>query len=160
MAEVTETKLPGVGIRHDFATSSGERLAVLAHRGGRREILVYDRADPDTCSMVLHLSVDDTRTLAELLGTSQVSQALNAMEQQIEGLAIDWVTIAGRSEMVGKSLAEAALRDRTGASVVALIRGEDTIAAPSATESLQADDVAVAVGTPEGLAQLRSLLGS
>jgi K+:H+ antiporter subunit KhtT len=68
MAEVTETPLPGVGVRHEFTTAAGERLVILSHRTGRREIAVYDRADPDASTTVLHLTPDDTRTLAELLG--------------------------------------------------------------------------------------------
>lgn len=160
MPEVTETQLPGVGVRHEFSTESGERVAVLSHRGGRREILVYDRADPDACNTVIHLSTDDTRTMAELLGGSQVSQALAAVEQQIEGLAIDWVKIAKGSAMVGQTIAGSGVRGRTGASIVALVRGEQTIAAPGPDEQLESGDVAVAVGTPDGLRELRTMLSA
>jgi K+/H+ antiporter YhaU regulatory subunit KhtT len=45
MPEVYETRLPGVGVRHDFTTAEGERVAVLTHRGGRRELAVYERDD-------------------------------------------------------------------------------------------------------------------
>src|SRR3712207_7946820 len=51
--------LPGVGVRHQFTTSGGERLAVLTHRNGRRELAIYDRRDPDACSTLLHLDRDD-----------------------------------------------------------------------------------------------------
>ena len=157
MADVTETKLPGVGIRHEFATSSGERLAVLSHRTGRREIAVYDRADPDACSTVLHLSTDDTRTLADLLGGSPVSEAVTGV-QQLEGVALDWLRIRDGSSQAGKTIGEGRLRTRTGTSVVALIRGDHTLPAPGPEEVLNAGDVVVAVGTPEGLRQLRELL--
>ena len=40
MPEVRETMLPGVGVRHEFETADGERVAVLTHRGGRRELAV------------------------------------------------------------------------------------------------------------------------
>jgi len=157
MADVTETKLPGVGIRHEFATSSGERLAVLSHRTGRREIAVYDRADPDACSTVLHLSTDDTRTLADLLGGSPVSEAVTGV-QQLEGVALDWLRIRDGSSQAGKTIGEGRLRTRTGTSVVALVRGDHTLPAPGPEEVLNAGDVVVAVGTPEGLRQLRELL--
>ena len=68
MAEVIETRLPGVGVRHEFATGRGERVCVLSHRDGRREISIFDRHDPDASATVLHLTPDDSRTLAELLG--------------------------------------------------------------------------------------------
>ena len=88
MAEVFETKLPGVGVRHDFVTEDGERVGVIVHRTGRREIVVYDSDDPDACSPMLDLSSTDTRVLGELLGTSQVSQTVGAVQQELDGLAI------------------------------------------------------------------------
>ena len=36
MADVRETKLPGVGVRHDFTTDDGRDVGVLVHRDGRR----------------------------------------------------------------------------------------------------------------------------
>lgn len=159
MPEVTEVRLPGVGVRHDYTTEAGERVGVLTHRGGRREILVYDRDDPDRCRAVLHLSNDDTRTLAELLGAPQVSEALTSV-QRIEGLAIDWLAIAAESRFSASTIAEGRFRTRTGASIVAIIRGDTTVPSPGPDQRLEAGDVVVAVGTPEGLAQLRDLLGS
>ena len=50
MADVRETKLPGVGVRHEFTTADGTDIGVLVHHDGRREILVYDSDDPDACS--------------------------------------------------------------------------------------------------------------
>jgi len=158
MAEVTEIRLPGVGVRHEFTTSSGERLGVLSHRSGRRELVVYHRDDPDAATTILHLSQDDTRTLAELLGASQVSEALMAVQQDVEGLAIDWITLPDHSRVAGATIAEGQFRTRTGASIVAVIRGETTVPAPGPEHRLEAGDVAVAVGTAEGLVQLRDLL--
>ncbi|MFP5319353.1 MAG: cation:proton antiporter regulatory subunit [Acidimicrobiia bacterium] len=158
MAEVTEIRLPGVGVRHEFTTSSGERLGVLAHRSGRREIVVYHRDDPDAASTILHLSPDDTRTLAELLGASQVSEAVMTVQQELEGLAIDWITLPEHSGFAGATIAEGQFRTRTGASIVAVMRGDTTIPAPGPEHRFEPGDVAVAVGTMEGLAQLRDLL--
>jgi len=160
MPEVTEIQLPGVGVRHEFTTAGGERVGVVSHRTGRRELVVYDRHDPDRCTTVLHLSPDDTRALSELLGATQVSEALIAVQQRVEGLAIDWVTIPPGSRAVGTSLGEGQFRSRTGVSIVAVARGSTTIAAPGPDHRFEAGDVAVAVGTPDGLAQLQGLLGS
>jgi TrkA domain protein len=160
VAEVRETLLPGVGVRHEFTTSSGERVAVLTHRSGRRELAIYDRADPDACTAVLHLSPDDTRTLAELIGASQVSEALVAVQQQVEGLAIDWPTVAAGSKFAGATIADGQFRSQTGASIVAIVRRGATSPAPDPGTTLEAGDVVVAVGTPEGLSRLRALLGS
>lgn len=158
MPDVTEIRLPGVGVRHEFTTADGERVGVLSHRSGRREIVVYDRDDPDRCSRVLGLSPDDTTTLAELLGAPHVSEAM-ASVQRIEGLAIDWITVPPGSTFVGASIGEGRFRTRTGASIVAVVRGDTTVLGPGPDHRFEAGDVAVAVGTPEGLDQLRELLG-
>lgn len=158
MREVTEVRLPGVGVRHEFTTESGERLAVLSHRSGRRELVVYDRHDPDAAGTVVHLTPEDTRTLGELLGATQVSEALDAVHHQLEGLAIDWITVPPRSRFANATIAEGQFRTRTGVSIVAVVRGETTMPAPGPEHRFQPGDVAVAVGTPDGLAQLRNLL--
>jgi TrkA domain protein len=39
--DVRETRLPGVGLRYEFGTRDGERIAVIASRGGDFEFFVY-----------------------------------------------------------------------------------------------------------------------
>jgi len=160
VAEVTETQLPGVGVRYEFTTHDGALLGVLHHHGGRREIVVYDEDDPDRASSVVELDADDSRTLSELLGATQVTEAVRVMQQRIEGLTLEWIELTPRSSMIGRTIADGELRTRTGTSVVAVIRGETTEPAPGPDFAFQAGDVAVAVGTPEGLELLRVALRS
>lgn len=158
MSQVSETRLPGVGVRHDFVTHEGDRIGVLSHRTGRRELFLYDRDDPDSCRSVIHLDLDDTRTLSELLGGSKVSESVAAVQQQVEGLAIDWVTVDAGSTYAGATIADSELRTRTGVTIVAVVRGEQTVPAPGPDFVLEAGDVAVVVGTPEGIATAFDLL--
>jgi TrkA domain protein len=160
MPEIEETKLPGVGVRHELTTAGGERLAVLTHRSGRRELAIYDERDPDACRTLLHLDADDTRALAEVLGGSQVREVVSAVQQEVEGLAIDWVTLPDGAHAAGATIADGGFRTRTGSSIVAVLRDGATIAAPGPELALEVGDVIVAVGTPEGLDQLRALLTS
>jgi len=157
MVNVERTELPGVGVRYDFVTGAGARVGVLVHRTGRRELLVYDSRDADSCRAVIRLEPEEAGTLTELLGTSQVSEQLAAM-QRIEGLAIDWLTVAESSACAGRTLRDSALRELTGVSVVAVVRGDETIPAPAPDFQLATGDSVVAVGTPEGIAQLFALL--
>lgn len=158
MAEVQETKLPGVGVRHEFDTDTGERVGVIVHRDGRREIVVYDRNDPDACSTMVDLSASDTRTMAELLGASQVTEAVAEVQQNIDGLAIEWIALTDASSAIGSTIRDGEYRTRTGASIVAVIRGTQTVPAPDPEFDFQIGDTAVAVGTTEGLALLRDKL--
>ena len=159
MTDVTETQLPGVGVRHEFITSGGERIAVLSHRSGRREIAVYARDDPDRATTVLHLSEDDSHTLADVLGANRVTEALTSVQQRVAGLVLDWVPVSSGAAGAGRTIGAGHFRSHTGASIIAIVRGDITIPAPGPDHVLEAGDVAVAVGTLDGLAKLRSLLG-
>ena len=158
MAQVREIKLPGVGVRHEFTTEAGQDVGVLVRHDGRREILVYDTDDPDACSSLVTLSAADTRTVAELLGASQVTEAVSAVQQEIEGLAIEWLEVAPTSAAAGATIGDGMYRTQTGSSIVAIIRAGQSIPAPGPEHDLQAGDVIVAVGTVEGLASMRELM--
>ena len=160
MADITEIQLPGVGVRYEFTSTDGDNVGVVCHHGGRREVVVYTRDDPDRADSVLSLGADDSRTLSDLLGASQVSEAMSAMEQRIEGLALDWLEVTAASSLAGHTLADGDLRSRTGASIVAVIRGETTEPAPGPDFVLEPGDMAVAVGSSESLEQLRIALRS
>ncbi len=157
MREITEVQLPGVGVRFEFESARGERIVVVAHRGGRHEVALYGRGDPDAGRTVLELDAVDATTLAEILGAPRLTEAAAAM-QRIEGLAIDWVSVERGSTAAGATIADGQYRTKTGASIVAVIRGITSFPAPEPRFVLSAGDVAVAVGTAEGLTQLRALL--
>lgn len=154
MAEVEETQLPGIGIRYEFVTGAGERIGVLLHRTGRRDLLVYRADDPDECALTLDLGADDARTLAELLGASRVVEQLANLHQDVEGLSIDWIEIADGAEWAGKTLRDAAVHTETGVSIVALVGSSGAIAAPGAEDVLAPGSTAVAVGAADGVRAL------
>ena len=158
MPEVTETELPGFGMRYEFETAEGRQLGVIVRRGGTRDLLVYDEDDPDRCTETVPLDPEAGQVLAELLGGTKVTQRLAEVQQQIEGLVIEWVSLGEGSPAVGRTIGELEIRSRTGASVVAIVHGDDAEPAPGPDQELHADDVVVAVGTTEGIQQVRTLL--
>ena len=158
MSNVEQTRLPGVGIRHDFSTRAGQRVGVITHRVGHRELIIYAEDDPDAVSETVRLTEDDSQTLAELLGASRVTEAVEAIRQTIEGLALDWLPITDNWWCSGRTIADSQLRRKTGVSIVAIIRGDETIPSPEPEQRLDAGDTVVVVGTPEGIERATTLL--
>ena len=156
--DIQETNLPGVGLRHDFTTKAGRQLGVVTHRTGRRDLLVYDRNDPDACQEVIQLTDDEADALAELLGAARLVEHLAGL-QRIEGLAIDWLPIRPGSPYAGRAIADTQARSRTGVSIVAILRGDRTIPAPTPDAGLDPGDTLVVVGTADGIKELSKLLG-
>jgi TrkA domain protein len=158
MTEVREVELPGVGVRHEFSTEEGDKVGVVSHRSGGREIYLADPDDPDRFKRALRLSAEDARTLAEILGASRVAAQLAELQQKIEGLAIDWLPVRADSPYAERPIGDARLRTRTGVSVVAVIRGEQAIPAPGPDVRVQPGDYLVVIGTARGIEQAVELL--
>jgi K+:H+ antiporter subunit KhtT len=158
--EIEETDLPGVGLRFEFVTDAGNRIGVIHHRSGRRELFACEADDPDAVSVSLRLSDDESHALADALGGSTVVENLNTLEQRIEGLAIDWLGVDDGTPYVGRTLGEAGVRTRTGVSVVAVIRGDTAVPAPGPEFLVMASDVLVVVGTTDGIASVKQILSS
>ena len=160
MVKFEQTQLPGVGVRHDFATESGRRIGVITRHGGRRELLLYREDDPDSCIATMHLEESDRAALVEMLGGSQVTQTLDELQQRVEGLAIDWLSITREWFADGKTIADTQMRRRTGVSIVAILRGASTVPSPEPSQRLQGGDTVVVVGTPDGIEAARAVLRS
>ena len=158
MRTVTEIPLPGIGVRYEFVSEDGVHLGVVHHRSGMREVVAFERHDPDTSHDVVRLSPEDSRTLAELLGVSQVTKDLAELEQDVEGLAVDRLPLAVTSPFAGRTIGDTGARTRTGASIVAVLRAGSPHPAPGPEFGLDGGDVLVVVGTPRGIEELAVLL--
>jgi TrkA domain protein len=157
MATITQTSLPGVGIRYEMELGSGQRVGVLAHRTGRRELFVYSESDPDAVATEVAFSGEEAKVLADLLGATQVVESLHKI-QQIEGLGIDWIELSPRSSFAGRTIADSEVRTRTGVSIVAVLREGTAFPAPEPDFLFAPGDTAVVVGTPEGIGAATALL--
>lgn len=158
MSEVREVNLPGVGVRHDFTTERGQPIGVLIHHDGRRELLVYDKADPDACSSIVKLTGDESRTLSELLGASNVVEQADLVQHELEGTSIQWIQIPVGSDADGMAIGAGGFRTKLGTSIIAVIRSGYPVPAPDADFVLEGNDLVVAVGTSGGLDALRMFL--
>lgn len=158
MTEISETPLPGVGVRHDFVCDSGRRVGVVSHHSGRRDLILYDRDDPDRVGETVSMSTDEARSLGALLGGPSIVERFDDLRQQIVGLEIAWLPISPKSRLVGRPLGDSQMRTRTGVSIVALLRGETAIPAPGPDDVMLGDDVAVVVGTDEGIDEAARIL--
>jgi TrkA domain protein len=157
---VSETPLPGIGVRYEFVTDDGARLGVIHHRTGLRELVLFELEDPDTSHDLVRLSAEDSRTLAELLGVSQVAKDLAELERDVEGLAVDRLPLPLASPFDGRTIGDTAARTRTGVSIVAVLRAGSAHPAPGPEFGLRGGDVLVVVGTPRGIEELAILLRS
>ncbi len=155
--EIEETQLPGVGVRYSFRASGGQRLSVLHHRTGRRELFVEVAGDPDAARPLLELDERDSRILGELLGESRVVPDFERLQQSVGGMTLDWLAVEPTSRVAERTIGELAVRSSTGATIVSVVRGEEQIPNPGADMRLEAGDLAVVIGLPESCRRARDL---
>lgn len=158
--EVEEVELPGIGVRFDFVTQRGRRVGVVAHRSGRRDLLVYDPGDPDACRESVTLANEEADALAEVLGAPRIVERLAALHEQMGGLLSEQVTVAPGSPYDGRTLGDTRARTRTGASIVAVLRGTEMIASPGPDFMFKGGDRVVVVGTRDGVEGVSDILSS
>jgi TrkA domain protein len=158
--DIERTALPGIGLQHAFTTARGRRLAVISHRTGRRDLVIYDRADPDTAAQTVALTTEEASGLAELLGGTRIVERLAELQRQVEGLTSEQIPIAAGSPYDGRPLAETQARTRTGASIVAVVRDGEVIASPRPDFVFRAGDVVVVVGTEDGTTAVAEIFAS
>lgn len=156
--EVEEVKLPGLGLRHDFACLNGRRVGVVSLKNGDRQLIVYDELDPDAVAVTIDLDQEESAIMAELLGAPRVIERLNRLREQFDGLATTGIPVAANSPFVGRTLGATELRSRTGASIVAVVRGDDVHPSPTPDFVFHADDRVIVVGTDEGVKAASAIL--
>lgn len=145
------TPLPGIGTREDFTTRSGHRIGVVTHRDGHVELIVSQPEDPDACLVSIPLLVEESNALAGLLGAPHLVGQLTEQQRELEGIITTQLPIQPGSGFDGRTLGDTAMRTRTGASVVAVVRQGVVHPSPRPDFVFQGNDMVVMVGTVEGL---------
>ncbi|PGF16706.1 potassium transporter TrkA [Natrinema sp. CBA1119] len=158
---VYESDLPGVGKKFEVELENGERLVIVTHNTGKRE--VYLKPDTDADSEKVFEASD---RLARKIGTILEGAYFQPVQaEQVETMLSDdtyleWYGVAEEAEVAGQSLAEANIRERTGVSIVAIQRGETLISPPTPETILEVGDTLVVIGDREDCAQFEKLLGA
>jgi TrkA domain protein len=155
MMEVKETRLPGVGTKFAMRTARGERLVAIVHLDGMREV---SHTVGDQEAHTITLNDEEARQLgAILVGAVYRPQLVDDLELAVRDLVLEWVAILPESPLVGLTVATCRIRSTTGATIVAILRDEDSVAVPHPEEVLRAGDTLVVVGKPETMGQVRRL---
>ena len=148
--------LPGIGLQYDFTTAGGEHLSVVAHRNGSRSLDGYRGDSSDDAAFSFHLTTEEAAVLADaLLAGHDDPRLLRAAEL---GLVAERVALSSVSRWNGQPLGGTRLRTRTGASVVAILRGSNPIPSPASAFRLAGGDTLIVIGTREGTDAAAALL--
>jgi TrkA domain protein len=160
MSTISEAYLPGVGRKFQIETLRGDRLIVIIHDDGVREIYHFDRKNLERPASVITLTDGEARQIAGIVGgLTYVPKALPKAEVVLDDLVLEWFTIEKGAAGVGKTIRDLQARTRTGASIVSLIEPDHVKRTnPEADTLLNEGATLILAGDRQNIAELKRLL--
>jgi TrkA domain protein len=145
--DLRETRLPGIGVKYGFRLDAGGRISLILHNDGKRELYWFRRADDDEPRAVITLDDDEARQLGAVLGGAyERPKIVEDLEMALGELQIEWVPVSDTSPWIGKSLAEAQFRAKSGITIIAILREPEPISGAQPGDVIQQGDTLVTVG--------------
>lgn len=92
------------------------------------------------------------------LNTEEEHRLLHDLIHASENIEVTWLRLESGNPLIGRAIAEADLRARTGASVVAIMRGGGLIANPKSLTRFEEDDRVGFIGDAEQIESVKNLL--
>ena len=160
MSSISEAFLPGVGRKFQVETLSGDRLTIVIHDDGTRELYHFSRKNLDRPASVLRLTDGEARQIAGIVGgLTYVPKSLPSTEVVLEDLVLEWFTLPDGASAIGRTISELRIRTRTGASIVSIIEPNRTTRTnPEATTLLNEGATLILAGDRRSNAKLKHLL--
>lgn len=155
---IYEADVPGVGKRYEVETDAEERLVVIVHHDGRRQI--FRRGHPDAdAEKLFDLSAGAAREVANVLqGADFQPLDLDDVNVPLGDAIIEWVEVPADSPIAGQTIGDAQVRQQTGATVAAIQRDDETLGSPTPDTVLTPGDILVVIGSRTEQKALQSLL--
>jgi TrkA domain protein len=156
--KVYESEVPGVGQKFELELTGQTNLTVVLHHDGRCELFRRDGPDADG-EKILDLNGEQANKLGSILeGAYFETIDTESLSVPLGDDIIEWIEIPDGSPVAGSTLEGCDIRNRTGTSVIAIQRGDDTISNPEPDFELVVGDLLVAVGSREEHATLTAVV--
>lgn len=141
---IRETELPGIGQKYTVETQAKGEVVIVLHRTGKREIYHFgpDQTEPGE---VVELTDAEAQQIGSILSKT-VFEVDPSRELVMKELTIEWLLLPTGHELTGHNLRASAVRQKTGASIVAILRNKQAIINPDPDEVLQGEDTLVVIG--------------
>lgn len=149
---IEETSLPGVGKKHVIDLGDKERLVIITHNTGRREVFHKQTPDADATKL-FSVSDQQARTIGTILeGAYFQPVASDTTETQLgPGQYFEWFEIPPNSPLETGAISPADAEAKTSAVIVAIRRGASIISTTGSEATIEEGDTVVIIGSRESI---------
>ncbi len=121
MSIIRETDLPGIGRKFQIDTRTGDKLVIIVHDDGKREMHHFDYNDPEESISMVTLDDSEARRVGAILGGMvYMPKALESVNVAFDQILIEWFKVEPEAKGAGKTIGELHIRKRTGAAIIAV----------------------------------------
>jgi TrkA domain protein len=157
--DLQETRLPGVGTKFTMRLASSGRLALILHNDGKRELYWFRHPGDEEPRAVITLDDDEARQLGAVIGGAyERPKIVEDLEVALGELQIEWMPVPDTSPWIGKTLAEAGFRAKSGITVIAILREPEPVSGARPDDFVERGDTLVTVGKAGQYAAFRRIL--
>jgi TrkA domain protein len=160
MSTIRESDLPGIGRKFQLDARSGDRLVIVIHDDGRRELYHFDPNDPDELLSMVTLNDTEARQVAGIIGgMNYTPKAVEPASIMLDDLVIEWYKIEPGYRAIGATIGQLQVRQRTGATIMAIIErdGRKRIN-PGPDQTLTEDATLVVAGERQQVQAFKRLI--
>jgi TrkA domain protein len=146
MSTIRESDLPGIGRKFQLEARSGDKLVIVVHDDGRRELYQIDPNDPDELLSMVTLNDTEARQVAGIIGgLNYTPKALESVSVTLEDLVIEWYRIEPGSLAIDQTIGQLQVRKTTGATIIAIIEKDGSKRISPGPDQLLAEDTTVVI---------------
>jgi len=123
MTSVRESDLPGIGRKFQINARSGDKLVIVVHDDGRREMHHFDNDDPEESISMVTLDDSEARRVGGILGGMlYMPKALESVDVAFDEMLIEWYKVEPGEKSSGMTIGDLRIRKRTGATIIAIVK--------------------------------------
>jgi TrkA domain protein len=156
---IKETELPGIGKKFQIETRSGDKIVIVVHDDGRREIYHFDNNDPEESISMVTLDDTEARRVAGILGgMAYEPKALETVEMALDDMVFEWYKVEKDAQSIGKTIGDLDIRKKTGAAIIAIIKKDEKVLNPGPEEIITPGATIVVLGDRKQVKACKELI--
>ncbi|MCY8825070.1 cation:proton antiporter regulatory subunit [Bacillus atrophaeus] len=154
--KVRESELPGIGQKVEILTRNQDKICIIIHDDGRRELYYFDENDHEECVTSVQFNDAEARQLSAILGgMAYKPKALESVEVALDDLIIEWFKVEAKAPAVQLTLGDLDVRQHYQVTVIAIVKkNQQKQLNPGADTVIEEGDTLVISGERKGLKKL------